>query len=127
MGNSPNTGSQEVNVPARSTKPGNLQPEARAKFENWLKNFPLSLKPQQTQAVLNASRFLNIESSQVVLRKGKNAVGIFVVLSGKFEVVGDELLLEKSVFREVVEDDCFGEVSVMYDTQCTATVRATTR
>lgn len=125
MGNSPNTGNQEVHVPARGTKPGAPQNEAdRTKFVKWLENFPFAFKPQQKQSIINAARFLEVENDQFLLRNDENSNGIFVVLSGKFDVFSEG---EKFVLREVVEGDCFGEVSVMYEIPCTASVRSSTR
>lgn len=122
MGNSPNTGNQEVNVPARGAKPP--QNQARTKFANWLENFPFAIKPQQKQSAINAARFLEVESGKFFLRKGENAMGIFVVLAGKFEVFSEG---EKFKLREVGEGDCFGEVSTMYEIPSTASVRSSTR
>lgn len=125
MGNAPSN-EQEVNVPARSTKTSStLSPaESRTKFQNWMKRFPFDLKSPQTQGVLNALRVLDVESSKVLLRKGENAAGLYVVVSGKFEVLSQG---EKFVLREIGEGDCFGDVSVMYNAECTATVRAISR
>ncbi|KXJ23735.1 cGMP-dependent protein kinase, isozyme 1 [Exaiptasia diaphana] len=124
MGNAPSS-EQEVNVPARTTKTSSaLSQEARTKFQNWLEKFPFDLKSPQIQSVLNASRVLDVESSKVLLRKGEIPAGLYVVVSGKFEVLSEG---ENFVLREIGEGDCFGEVSVMYNTKCTATVRAISR
>ena len=126
MGNKPSNTSQEVNVPARAQKTSSLQPNSRQTLENWLQNVPFSLDSSQTQALFDAVRILDVESSKVLLRKDQEAVGIFVVVSGTIEVLS-EGEGEEFVIREITEGDCFGEVSVMYGTKCTASVRAATR
>lgn len=124
MGTSASSNNQVKSSNSRSKTSSKLPEESRQILEEWLKNVPFSLSPSQKQGIFDAVQLLDVETPRTLIKKGEDAVGIFVVLSGKIEVVSEG---HKYVIREVPKGDCFGEVSLMYGTKCTADVRAASR
>jgi hypothetical protein len=124
MGNNSSSNGESKTSNSRSKASPKLPTETRGKLEDWLKNVPFSLNSSQTQGIFDAVQVLDVDNPKTLIKKGEEAVGIFVVLAGKIEVVSEE---QKYVLREVPIGECFGEVSVIYGTECTADVRAATR
>ncbi|XP_031567474.1 cGMP-dependent protein kinase 1-like [Actinia tenebrosa] len=122
MGTSASSNNQAKNPNPRSKTSFKLPEESRQMLEEWMTNVPFSLTSSQKQVIFDAVHLLDVEAPKTLIRKGDDVIGIFIVLSGKIEVVH-----EGHVIREVPNGDCFGEVSLMYGTKCTADVRAVSR
>ncbi|XP_060079885.1 cGMP-dependent protein kinase-like [Ylistrum balloti] len=96
------------------------------KIQHCLSSFPLA-KPVLTDQLLERL------ASQVVVREyeahqdvvcqgqftGRKTNGLFIIFEGHVEVITSE----GEIIAELFKGDYFGEVSVLYDVPCTATVR----
>lgn len=56
----------------------------------------------------------------IIFKEGESATGMYFVIDGTVQIVSQNL---KTVYAEVGKDAFFGEVSLFYDINRTATVR----
>ena len=102
-----------------------LSPEAAVILSNCLNKLPLVLdKNVQDEVTRRVEIRETDEISEHLLEKGNEPLGIFVLVSGNVIVVSEN---QKFVLREIQVGDCFGEVSVLFNTRCTADVFTRTR
>ncbi|XP_032234827.2 uncharacterized protein LOC116616841 [Nematostella vectensis] len=151
MGNGASGNSQTLdrssNLKVRNT---NLHPSIRKRLQNWLDNAPFTLDETQTQAIYKAATFVEINTPQLLITKGSDPVGVYIITCGEAEVVSldpssyhhsnqgpsnqgpsnqnsnpelNQVQSKEYVIRVFTEGECFGEVSVLYDIPCIANVR----
>ena len=101
-----------------------LTPEAVEKLETCLQNFPFSINDDQRESMIRSVAVKQFTTPEIILKKGEETQGIYIVVSGRVQVVSEN---QAFVLREVSEGDYFGEVSVLFKTKCTADVRVDSR
>jgi len=76
-----------------------------------------------------ASKFLlhQFAAGEPILQQGKPGAGLFVVLRGECEAFHTDERGEHLPYPALREGDVFGEISLLFGSLCTATVRAGTR
>jgi cAMP-dependent protein kinase regulator len=96
---------------------------------NLLAVSPLFRAFGQDQKRQVAARFKlhQFASGEEILVQGKPGAGLFVVLRGECEVFHTEESGEQLPYPPLREGDVFGEISLLFGSLCTATVRAGTR
>ena len=66
-------------------------------------------------------------SGEPILVQGKPGAGLFIVLRGECEVFHTDASGDQQPYQALREGDLFGEISLLFGSLCTATVRAGTR
>lgn len=96
---------------------------------NLLAVSPLFRAFGQDQKRQVAARFKlhQFASGEPVLLQGKPGAGLFIVLRGECEVFHTDEVGEQSPYPPLREGEVFGEISLLFGSLCTATVRAGTR
>ena len=109
---------------ASSVNPS-LPPDAVNTLANCLNWLPIVLDKRIRDEVIRRVELIETEDSpKVLLSKGDNPSGIYVLVSGNVHVVSEN---EKFILRRIKAGDCFGEVSVLFNMKCTADVRTANR
>ena len=102
-----------------------LPPEAVVKLTECLNTLPITLDRRVRDEVIRRVELKETEDSpERLLSKGHEPSGIHVLVSGNVTVYSEN---QKFVLREIKEGDCFGEVSVLFNMNCTADVWSTNR
>ena len=102
-----------------------LPPEAVNTVANCLNRLPLVLDKRVRDEVIGRVELVETpDTPEILLRKGQEPSGIYVLVSGNVNVVSEN---EKYVLREIQAGDCFGEVSVLFNIKCTANVKTVNR
>ncbi|CAH3126513.1 unnamed protein product [Porites lobata] len=102
-----------------------LPPEAVNTLANCLNRLPLVLDKRVRDEVIRRVELVETpDTPEILLRKGQEPSGIYVLVSGNVNVVSEN---EKYVLREIQAGDCFGEVSVLFNIKCTADVKTVNR
>lgn len=128
MGNKQSSRRRESQVvrpnQAASVNPS-LPPDAINILANCLNRLPLILDKRIRDEVIRRVELVETEDvPEVLLRKGHDSPGIYVLVSGNVNVVSEN---QKFVLRQIKAGDCFGEVSVLFNLKCTAEVRTVSR
>lgn len=128
MGNKQSSRRRESQVvrpnQAASVNPS-LPPDAINILANCLNRLPLILDKRIRDEVIRRVELVETEDvPEVLLRKGHDSPGIYVLVSGNVNVVSEN---QKFVLRQIKAGDCFGEVSVLFNLKCTADVRTISR
>ena len=125
MGSKPSSNQRrQSQVAAAGSINPTLPQEAVEKLVSCLKKLPLALERSTRNEVIRRVELKEITSPGLVIRKGQEPVGIYVLVSGNVEAVSKG---QKFVLREIQDGDCFGEVSVLFGRRCTVDVRVSTR
>ncbi|KAL9969037.1 hypothetical protein ACROYT_G021201 [Oculina patagonica] len=102
-----------------------LPPEAIVRLTDCLNRLPIALDKSVRDEVIRRVELKETEDApEILLRKGQEASGIHVLVSGNVTVFSEN---QKFVLREIQVGDCFGEVSVLYNMKCTADVWSSNR
>lgn len=102
-----------------------LPPEAVNTLANCLNTLPLVLDKRVRDEVIRRVELIETEETpEVLLSKGHDPSGIYVLVSGNVNVMSEN---QNFVLREIPAGDCFGEVSVLFNMKCTADVKTTNR
>ncbi|KAL9968944.1 hypothetical protein ACROYT_G021096 [Oculina patagonica] len=102
-----------------------LPPEAIVRLTDCLNRLPIALDKSVRDEVIRRVELKETEDApEILLRKGQEASGIHVLVSGNVTVFSEN---QKFVLREIQVGDCFGEVSVLYNMKCTADVWSANR
>lgn len=102
-----------------------LPPEAVVKLTECLNRLPITLDRRVRDEVIRRVELKETEDApEHLLSKGHEPSGIHVLVSGNVTVCSEN---QKFVLREIREGDCFGEVSVLFNMNCTADVWSTNR
>lgn len=64
---------------------------------------------------------LHVPEGETILREGEHGDGLYAVHSGRCLVYKEE---EETHFAEVLPGECFGEMSILTDQPCSATIKA---
>ena len=109
---------------ASSVNPS-LPPDAVNTLANCLNRLPIILDKRVRDEVIRRVELIETEDSpEVLLSKGDDPSGIYVLVSGNVHVVSES---QKFILRQIKAGDCFGEVSVLFNTKCTADVTTENR
>lgn len=68
---------------------------------------------------------IEYESGQIILRQGKPGTGLYILINGEAKVSVNMLGEGNNELKRLKRGDFFGEVSLLDDSPCTATVSAT--
>ena len=128
MGNKQGTRRRERQIlrPSSAT-PANpsLTPDAINTLANCLNKLPVVFDQRVRDEVVRRVELVQTEdTARILLKKGHDPPGIYVLLSGNVNVVSES---QEFVLRKIKEGDCFGEVSVLFNIKCTADVRTVDR
>lgn len=128
MGNKPSSRRRESQIVrpnlASSVNPS-LPPDAINTLANCLNRLPIILDKRVQHEVIRRVELIATEDSpEVLLSKGDDPSGIYVLVSGNVHVVSES---QKFTLREIKAGDCFGEVSVLFNMKCTADVTTADR
>lgn len=128
MGNKQGTRRRKSQVlrPSSAT-PANpsLTPDAINTLANCLNKLPVVFDQRVRDEVVRRVELIQTEdTARILLKKGHDPPGIYVLLSGNVNVVSES---QEFVLRKIKEGDCFGEVSVLFNIKCTADVRTVDR
>ena len=88
---------------------------------NVLQKLPLAFDKDSAQKLLYKLEEKSHSCGDLILKKDKMSPGIFIILKGKFDVLGSN---EKCTIRHLKAGDFFGEVSCFYNVPSTCTVVA---
>ena len=83
--------------------------------------------PDQKRELSAKFKLHSFASGEPILEQGKPGRGLFVLLRGGCEVFHTTGSGEQLTYPNLKEGDLFGEISLLFDSPCTATVRAETR
>ena len=83
--------------------------------------------PDQKKQLAERFKLHSIPTGEPILEQGKPGRGLFVLLRGACEVFHTTETGEQLSYPNLKEGDVFGEISLLFDSPCTATVRAATR
>ena len=83
--------------------------------------------PDQKKQLTAKFKLHSIPSGEPILEQGKPGRGLFVLLRGACEVFHTTETGEQLSYPSMKEGDVFGEISLLFDSPCTASVRAETR
>ncbi|MCZ6875315.1 MAG: cyclic nucleotide-binding domain-containing protein [bacterium] len=91
-----------------------------------LKQTPIfsSLTRRDLRRLAKTARVRKYQTSQTIIREGRNPHGFFIIVSGKVEVVKDADTDHPSVLRIMEAGDFFGTAALIERKPRTATVRA---
>lgn len=101
-----------------------LTSEAVEALENCFQTFPLNIKDAQRETLIREVEVKRFTRAKIVLKKGEQSDGIYVVVSGRVQLVTENGAV---VLKEIVGGDFFGEVSVIFNRKCTADVHVDSR
>ncbi|XP_038059020.1 uncharacterized protein LOC119730280 isoform X2 [Patiria miniata] len=112
----------------RSTKssPPSLPSHVLDKLRVCLTSLPYPQGVVDKQAVSRAAEKaerVDVSEPQVILTKGENAKGIYIIIAGEAQVVS----ASGTVIAELSSGDLFGELSTLFHIPCTATVKTPTK
>jgi len=117
--------SQIVHPQFASSMNPELPPEAVLKLTDCLNMLPITLDRRVRDEVIRRVEMKETKDvPEHLLSKGHEPSGIHVLVSGNVTVYSEN---QKFVLREIKEGDCFGEVSVLFNMNCTADVWSTNR
>ncbi len=87
-----------------------------------LKNFPIfsKLTESQIKDIVSYFRFKQFAKGQIILNKNEPGVKLYIILSGKVEVLGDY----EVCIAHLTRGDVFGEMSLLTGNPVSSTVRA---
>lgn len=99
----------------------------RRLIENLRRTSPLlrGVPAEEREALANRFETLNFTSGETILTQGDAALGLFLVVSGRVEVVRAETERESLLVASLGAGGCFGEVSLVLRRPASASVRAT--
>ena len=104
---------------ASSVNPA-LPPEAIVALTSCLNRLPLVLDKGVRDEVIRRVELRETgEAPEILLNKGHEPSGILVLVAGSVTVFSEN---KKFFLREIQAGDCFGEVSVLFNMNCTADV-----
>lgn len=97
-----------------------------------LQGVPLfaGLATDECRTVADASRFVEFDAGEIVLRQGATSQNLWVVWDGKCEVVwtpASGKAVEEVVLAELAPHQSFGEMSFFHEAPHSASVRAKTK
>ena len=115
---------EQTRTPSPALINSALTPEAIDKLERCLQKFPLEINDSQREGIIGTALVKQFTRPGPVLRKGEEVDGIFIVVSGRVQIVSEN---QRFVLREVTDGEYFGEVSTLFRTKCTVDVRADSR
>ena len=122
------SGSSQLKQPRsdRQKEPEEL-PEVFSSFLNTFRTLPLSNRPENTPAVkslFSRARRLNVKpTGSWLFHKGDPARGIFIVLKGAVDICLEESNGTAVIIKTLTSGACFGELSTLFNIQCSASVR----
>lgn len=117
--------SQAVHPSLAASVNPSLTPDAINSLADCLNKLPVVLDQSVREELIRCAELIQTgDTVQVLLRKGQDPTGIYVLVSGNVNVVSEN---QKFVLRKIKKGDCFGEVSVLFNTKCTAEVRTIDR
>eukprot|EP00794_Sanderia_malayensis_P012644 gene12644-13942_t len=90
------------------------------KFTNCLRDMVFEINEDLFQKLANLLEVVTFNKDEVILEKGRDAKGVFLVVNGYCKVVS-----ENDICIATLEDeDYFGEISSFYKRKCSANVKA---
>lgn len=102
-----------------------LPQEAIVALTGCLNRLPLVLNKGVREEVIKRVELIETgEAPEIVLSKGQEPPGIYVLVSGNVTVFSEN---KKFSLREIQVGDCFGEVSALFNMNCTADVWSSDR
>lgn len=104
---------------ASSVNPA-LPQEAIVALTGCLNRLPLVLNKSVREEVIRRVELMETgEAPEILLSKGQEPPGIYVLVSGSVTVFSEN---KKFALREIQVGNCFGEVSALFNMNCTADV-----
>lgn len=106
-------GQQWILIPAKEISIGNV---------NAILNTPIfkEVREEWVNTIISRGNLIDISSGDTVLKEGLPGKNFYIVINGAFSVIVDDQEVAKLGFG-----DFFGEISIMNNFNCTATVKAT--